>query len=83
MLIKDLAYVTAGVIVKVHAFKARHNRLRRYFQVNTWAVGLFVDHMLYDFRVNVHPLFNTGRRLARDVRDRATARYALGLRKSG
>ena len=30
---------------------------------------MFVDHMLYDFRVNVPPMFSTGRRFARDVRD--------------
>ena len=69
VLIKDLAYVTAGVIAKVRALKPCHNRLSRYFQVNTWAAGMFVDHMLYDFRVNVAPLFSTGRRFARDVRD--------------
>ena len=69
VLIKDLAYVTAGVIAKVRAFKPSHNRLSRYFQVNTWAAGMFVDHMLYDFRLNVPPVFSTGRRFARDVRD--------------
>ena len=69
VLIKDLAYVTAGVIAKVRASKPRHNRLSRYFQVNTWAAGMFVDHMLYDFRLNVPPLFSSGRRFARDVRD--------------
>ena len=69
VLIKDLAYVTAGVIAKVRAFKPSHNRLSRYFEVNTWAAGMFVDHMLYDFRLNVPPVFSTGRRFARDVRD--------------
>ena len=51
VLIKELAYVTAGVIAKVRALKPCHNRLSRYFQVNTWAAGMFVDHMLYDIRV--------------------------------
>ena len=66
--IKDSAYVTTSAIAKVRAFKPRHNRLSRYCQVNTWAAGRFVDHVLYDFRVNVPSLFSTGRRFARDVR---------------
>ena len=69
VLIKDLAYVTAGVIAKVRALKPCHNRLSRYFQVNAWAAEMFVDHMLYDFRVNASPPFSTGRRFARDVCD--------------
>ena len=65
-------------------FKPRHNRLSRYFQVNNWAAGMFVDHMLYEFRVNVPPLSSTRRRFARDVRDAdgSAGRHALGLRKS-
>ena len=38
-------------------------------QVNTWAGGIFVDHMLYDFRENVPPWASTGRRWPRDLRE--------------
>lgn len=38
--------------------------------MNTWgAAGLFVDHLFYDFRVNVPPWGSTGRRFPRDLRD--------------
>ena len=68
--------MAAGVIAKVRAFKPCHNRLSRYFQVNTWAAGMFVDQVLYDFRVNVPSLFSIGRRFACDVRDGSICAWA-------